>query len=119
MMKNIPLPHFHFVKTMNTQTQKSKSSIDALLKEATAKLEQAKAASAKLGKAKTKADTKISNLLAVVEKLDLQKQKLELEKQKDQLLALGVSDTATFDALLAAAKLGGFKAPTAPVSSPR
>ena len=85
---------------MNMKTTATTTAAD-LLKKATGKLETAKA---ELAAAKTK----FSKWSTAVESLTLQKQKEELAK-------LGVSDSATFSALLEAAKRGGFKSP---VSAP-
>lgn len=80
---------------MNTKTTTDTTS--ALLKKATAKLESAKS---ELAAAKTK----FAKWSTAVESLTIQ-------EQKNHLAALGVSDSATFAALIDAAKRGGFKSP--------
>ena len=95
------------------ETSTEKYSTSELLKQISAKLAKAEKSLTAKAAAHTAAKKKVSDLTAA-------RERLSIESQKQQLRALGVSDPATFAALLDHAKRTGFKSPSfLPVSSPR
>jgi hypothetical protein len=90
-----------------------KPSLAELLNEVNAKIDGLKKSHASHIAAAGKAKKKIFDLTTT-------RDRLALENHKSQILALGLSlgvpDAATLAVLLEAAKLGGFKLPSAPLS---